>query len=69
MDPPVAHQAPLSVEFSEQEYWSELPCPPPGDLPDPGIRSLSPVTPALQVNSLPAESLGKLHVFWQNDSI
>ena len=37
----VAHQAPLSVGFSRQEYWSGLPCPPPGDLPDPGIKSTS----------------------------
>ena len=37
-DPPwtVAHQAPLSVGFFRQEYWSGLPCPPPGDLPNPG---------------------------------
>ena len=34
----VAHQAPLSMGFSRQEYWSGLPCPPPGDLPDPGIK-------------------------------
>ena len=34
----VAHQAPLSVGFSRQEYWSGLPCPPPRDLPDPGIE-------------------------------
>ena len=34
----VAHQAPLSMEFSRQEYWSGLPWPPPGDLPDPGIE-------------------------------
>ena len=34
----VAHQAPLSMEFSRQEYWSGLTCPPPGDLPDPGIE-------------------------------
>ena len=34
----VAHQAPLSMGFSSQEYWSGLPCPPPGDLPDPGIE-------------------------------
>ena len=34
----VAHQPPLSMEFSKQEYWSWLPCPPPGDLPDPGIK-------------------------------
>ena len=48
----VAHQAPLSMEFSRQEYWSGLPCPPPGDLPDPGIQFRS---PALQADSLPAE--------------
>ena len=35
----VAHQVPLSMGFSRQEYWSGLPCPPPGDLPDPGIMS------------------------------
>ena len=34
----VACQALLSMEFSRQEYWSGLPCPPPGDLPDPGIE-------------------------------
>ena len=34
----VTHQDPLPVEFSKQEYWSSLPCPPPGDLPDPGIK-------------------------------
>ena len=34
----VARQAPLSLGFSRQEYWSGLPCPPPGDLPDPGIE-------------------------------
>ena len=37
----VAHQAPLSMGFSKQEYWSGLPCPPPGDLPDPGIEPMS----------------------------
>ena len=36
-----AHQAPLSMGFSRQEYWSELPCPPPGDLPDPGTEPMS----------------------------
>ena len=36
----VAHQALLSMEFSRQEYWSGLPCPSPGDLPDPGIEPL-----------------------------
>ena len=37
----VAHQAPLSKGFSRQEYWSGLPCPPPGDFPDPGIKFVS----------------------------
>ena len=39
----VACQAPLSIEFSRQEYWSELPFPSPGDVPDPGIEPDSPV--------------------------
>ena len=43
----VAHQAPLSMGFSKQEYWSGLPWPPPGDLPNPGIEPASPVPPAL----------------------
>ena len=43
----VAHQALLSVGFPRQEYWSGLPSPPPGDLPDPGIKPVSPATPAL----------------------
>ena len=43
----VAQQAPLSIGFSRQEYWSGLPCPPPGDLPDPGIKPASPMSPAL----------------------
>ena len=52
----VARQAPLSMEFSRQEYWSRLPCPPPGDLPNLGIE---PKSPALQADSLPAELPGK----------
>ena len=43
----VACQAPLSTEFSGQEYWGGLPFPPPEDLPDPGIRPTSPASPAL----------------------
>ena len=43
----VAHQAPLSVGFSRQEYWSGLPCPPPGHLPDPGMEPVSLMSPAL----------------------
>ena len=45
----VAHQASLSMGFSTQEYWSGLPCPPPGDLPNPGIE---PVSPALKADSI-----------------
>ena len=43
----VPHQAPLSMGFSRQEYWSGLPCPPPEDLPDPGMEPASPLSPAL----------------------
>ena len=49
--------------FSRQEYWSGLPFPPPGDLPDQGIEPTSPLSPALQADSLPAEPSGKLQVF------
>ena len=42
-----AHQAHLSMGFSRQEYWSGLPFPPPGDLPDPGIEPVSLMSPAL----------------------
>ena len=42
----VAHQLPLSMEFSRQEYWSGLPFPLPGDLPDPDIELMSPASPA-----------------------
>ena len=48
----VARQAPLSMGFSRQESWSGLPCPPPGDFPDPQIKPESPVSPALQADSL-----------------
>ena len=47
-----AHQAPLSMGFSGQECWSGLPCPPPGDLPNPGIK---PRSPKLQADSLPSK--------------
>ena len=43
----VAHEVPLSMGFSKQEYWSGLPFPPPGDLPDPGIEPSSLEPPAL----------------------
>ena len=43
----IAHQTPLIMRFSRQEYWSGLPCPPPGDLPDPGIKPVSLSSPTL----------------------
>ena len=52
----VAHQAPQSMEFSKEEYWSELPCPPPRDITNP---EMEPGSPALKVNSLPSEPPGK----------
>ena len=52
----LAYQTLLSMEFSRQEYWSGLPCPPPGDLPHLGIKLRS---PALQVNSLLSEPPGR----------
>ena len=53
----VAHHAPLSMGFSRQESWSELPCLPQGDLPNQGIETRS---PELQADSLPSEPPGKL---------
>ena len=51
----VACQAPLSMGFSRQEYWSGLPFPSPGDLPDPGIK---PGSPALEADALPSKPPG-----------
>ena len=59
----VACQAPLSVRVSRQEYWSGLPCPPPEDLPNPGIKPTSVMSPALQGDSLLLAPPGKpLHL-------
>ena len=55
----VAHKAPLSMGFPRTEYWSGLPFPPPGDLPNPGIELGS---STLQADSLPCEPLGKLSI-------
>ena len=55
----VARQAPLSMGFSRQEYWSGLPCPPPGGLPDPGIEPVSLTSLAWQVGSLALVPPGK----------
>ena len=59
----VAHQAPLSMGFSRQEYWSGLPFPSPGDLPNPGIK---PRSPTLQADSLLSEPPGK---HWTNSTV
>ena len=60
----LAHQAPLSMGFSRQEYWSALPCPPPGDLPrsNPEIKPESPVSPALAGGFFMTEPPGKPYV-------
>ena len=58
----VAYQPPLSMGLSKQEYWSELPFPSPGDLPNPGIK---PGSPALQTDALPFEPLHLLFTWGQ----
>ena len=55
----VARQAPLSNGFSRQKYWSRLPCPTPGDLPDPGIKPESLMSLFWQAGSLPLLPPGK----------
>ena len=71
----IARQAPLSMGFFRQEYWSGLPCPPPGDLPNPGTEPVSLMFPALACRFfLPLVPAGKpnyseqilLHLFQQN---
>ena len=55
----IAHEAPLSMGFPSQEYWSMLSCSSPGDLPNPGTEPTSLVSPALQADSLPLAPPGK----------
>ena len=60
----VTYQAPPSMGLSRQEYWSEFPYPPLGDLPDPGIQPASPVSPALQAESLLLSHQGsRIHLY------
>ena len=67
LDPRAARQAPLSLGFPRQEYWSGLPFPSPGDLPHPGIK---PVSPALQADFLPCEPPGKpINCLLKNNSL
>ena len=58
----VAYQAPPSMGFPRQEYWSGLPFPFPGDLPNPGIE---PGSPALQADALTSEPPGKPHAYFE----
>ena len=60
----VACQAPLPMEFSRQQYWTELPLPTSGDLPDTGIEPVSLVSPKWQADSLPLHHLGShVHIY------
>ena len=61
----VAHQAPLSMGFSRQQYWSGLPVLAPGHLPNPGIKPMSPASPALAGDSLPLSHLGSEKVEYE----
>ena len=57
----IAHKPPLSKGFSRQKYWSELPHPPPGDLPNPGTDPMYPASPALAGRFFTIEPPGKEH--------
>ena len=59
----VAFQVPLSMGFSRQEYWSGLPCPPPGDLPNPGIEPMSLISLALAGKFFTIEPQGKSTIY------
>ena len=63
----VAHQAALSVGLSRQEYWSGLPFPIPGDLPDPGVEPASLASPALAGRFFTTEPPGKLLLIQKTD--
>ena len=58
----VAHKVPSSMGFFRQEYWSELPCPSPGDLPDPGIKAASLTSPALVGGFFTTSATWEAHV-------
>ena len=56
-------QVPLFMGFSQQEYWSEFPCPLSGDHPNPGIKPISPASPAMQADSLSLSHQGSPHIY------
>ena len=61
----VPHQAPLSMRFPRQEYWSGLPCPPLGDLPNPGIEPMSLMSPALAGGFFTTSATWEARFLWQ----
>ena len=63
----VSYQAPLSMGFSRQEYWTGLPCPPPGDLFDPGIGPVSPAAPALAGGFFTTSTTWKAHKYHESE--
>ena len=54
--------------FSRQEYWSELPCPPPGDLPNPGIKPMFPMSPALAGGFFTTSEIWEVHLSFKVNS-
>ena len=60
----VARQAPMSMEFPRQEYWSQWPFPSPGNLPDPGIESVSPMSSGLAGGFFTTEPPGEPHYIY-----
>ena len=63
----VAHQAPLTMGFLRQEYWSGLPFPSPGDLPNPGVDPAYPEAPELQMDSLPLSHQGSPFIIYNDN--
>ena len=64
----VACQVPLPMGFSRQEYWSGLPCPPPGGLPDPGIKPASLMSPALEGGFFTTSTIWEAHIWYESES-
>ena len=65
----VAHQAPLSMGSSRQDYWSGLPCPPAGDLPGPGIELVSLIAPALAGGFFTTRTTWEALVLWKTPNL
>ena len=65
----ISHQTPPSMGFCWQEYWSQLPCPFAGDLPNAGIEPVSPASPTVQADSLPLSHQGSPHIYGNTHTI